>query len=125
MSAWVAAIWLGSNTVLDLVFLLGGLATGGIVVHHYWHTSPRKILLYRDAMVMVYVRPGTRIIPYSLIGDAEVVEGVSSRQVHLRMRNGRVAFSIRNPRGFCDTLEGLLERYRNGQTGGAQGRNAP
>ena len=115
------------------MFVLVGLGLGGFFAYIVLSSpNPRKVLFYRDSMVMVYFRPGTCIIPYSQIHDVGLVTrlergprgGVSEvKKVLITMEFGSEEFAIRNRVGFCGTLERQLERYRNEQTDGAQGRN--
>jgi len=79
-----------------------------------WLTTPRRYLVYQDALVIAYGQPRVRVIPFGQIsGDPEMLRLIIGDRIQVRLLNGkRVIFQTRDLPAFHDRLIDALSRFR-------------
>ena len=111
---------------LTMIFALAVAALGlfsgnpmllfaGIGVAAYtWFTSPRRYLIYENALVIEYGRPRVKVIDFSNISHLEMLTLGISERLRVVLNNGRRTMVMsKNLETFRGKLDEALERYQN------------
>jgi len=91
------------------LLLVAGLAVGA----YSWLTNPRQYWIYPDALVLVYGRPRTRIIPFTNVSHVEMRSQATPDRLRALLHRGRqVVLLVRDPDAFNEQLQKALDAYR-------------
>lgn len=92
------------------VLLVAGLAVGA----YSWLTNPRQYWIYPDALVLVYGRPRTRIIPFTNVSQVEMRSQATPDRLRALLHRGRqVILMVRDPDAFNEQLQKALDDFRH------------
>lgn len=93
----------------DPRILLAGLAVGA----YSWLTNARQYWIYPDALVIVYGKPRTRVIPFTNLSHLEVRGQTAPDRLRASLHRGRpVVLLVRDPEAFNEKLQKALDNYR-------------
>ena len=99
--------WIQTNQPL---LLFAGLAVG----IYSWLTNPRQYWIYPDALVLVYGRPRTRVIPFTNVSHVEMRSQATPDRLRALLHRGRqVILLVRDPDAFNEQLQKALVDYRH------------
>ncbi len=91
------------------VLLVAGLAVGV----YSWLTNPRQYWIYPDALVVVYGRPRTRVIPFTNVSHVEMRAQATPDRLRAALHRGRnLVLMVRDPDAFNEQLQKALDDYR-------------
>ena len=91
------------------VLLVAGLAVG----FYSWFTNPRQYWIYPDALVVVYGRPRTRVIPFTNVSHVEMRAQATPDRLRAALHRGRnLVLMVRDPDAFNEQLQKALDDYR-------------
>ncbi len=91
------------------VLLVAGLAVG----IYSWLTNPRQYWIYPDALVVVYGKPRTRVIPFTNVSHVEMRAQATPDRLRAALHRGRnLVLMVRDPDAFNDQLQKALDDYR-------------
>ncbi len=91
------------------VLLVAGLAVG----IYSWLTNPRQYWIYPDALVVVYGKPRTRVIPFTNVSQVEMRAQATPDRLRALLHRGRqVVLMVRDPDAFNEQLQKALDDYR-------------
>ena len=111
----LAVAVLGIIMTEPLLIILG-LGMSG----YSWLTTPRRFLLYRDSVVVVYGMPRTRVVSFAEVANVELLALPLGERLRIRMLSGRpLMLMMRDPGAFRGHLDDALARYHGQQTGAA------
>ena len=100
--------WIQTNQ--QPVLLVAGLAVG----IYSWLTNPRQYWIYPDALVVVYGKPRTRIIPFTNVSRVEMRAQATPDRLRALLHRGRqVVLMVRDPDAFKEQLQKALDDYRH------------
>ncbi len=117
--------------IFALVVAVLGLFSGevmllfaGIGVAAYtWFTSPRRYMIYENALVIEYGRPRTKAIEFSNISHIELLSlGIGDRLRVVLINGKRTMVMARDLETFRKKLDEAMDRYQ-GQNPQGQSRN--
>ena len=110
---------------LTMIFALAvavlGLFSGGLlffagagVAAYTWLTSPRRYLIFENALVIEYGRPRVKVIDFSNISHVEMLSlGVGERLRVVLLNGRRTMVMSKNLETFRERLDEALERYQS------------
>lgn len=110
---------------LTMIFALAvaalGLFTGSLlffagsgVAVYTWLTSPRRYLIYENALVIEYGRPRVKVIDFSNISHVEMLSlGIGERLRVVLITGRRTMVMSKNLETFRERLDEALERYQS------------
>lgn len=91
-----------------------------------WLTTPKRYLIFENALVIEYGRPRVKVIDFSNISHVETLSlGVGARLRVVLIKGKRTMVMSKNLDTFRERLDEALERYQSqnpqgqGQEGGA------
>ena len=91
------------------VLLVAGLAVG----IYSWLTNPRQYWIYPDALVVVYGKPRTRVIPFTNVSHVEMRPQATPDRLRAALHRGRnLVLMVRDPDAFNEQLQKALDDYR-------------
>ncbi len=91
------------------VLLIAGLAVG----IYSWLTNPRQYWIYPDALVVVYGKPRTRVIPFTNVSHVEMRAQATPDRLRAALHRGRnLVLMVRDPDAFNEQLQKALDDYR-------------
>ena len=91
------------------VLLVAGLAVG----IYSWFTNPRQYWIYPDALVVVYGKPRTRVIPFTNVSHVEMRAQATPDRLRAALHRGRnLVLMVRDPDAFNEQLQKALDDYR-------------
>lgn len=91
------------------VLLVAGLAVG----IYSWLTNPRQYWVYPDALVIVYGKPRTRVIPFTNVSHLEMRTQATPDRLRAALHRGRnMVLMVRDPEAFNEKLQKALDDYR-------------
>ncbi len=98
--------WIQTNQPL---LLFAGLAVGV----YSWLTNPRQYWIYPDALVVVYGKPRTRVIPFTNVSHVEMRTQATPDRLRAALHRGRnLVLMVRDPDAFNEQLQKALDDYR-------------
>ena len=93
-------------------FIVLGL---GMAVYS-WLTTPRRFLIYLNALVIAFGWPRVRVIPFTQISHPETLTTPIGERLQVRLENGRrVMLPTKNPSEFRDRLDEALDNFHGSQ----------
>ena len=107
--------------ILALAVAVVGLFSGSLlffagvgVAAYTWFTSPRRYLIYENALVIEYGRPRVKVIDFANISHVEMLSLGIGERLRVVMINGKRAMVMaRNLDAFRERLDEALERYQS------------
>ncbi len=91
------------------ILLVAGLAVG----IYSWLTNPKQYWIYPDALVVVYGRPRTRVIPFTNVSHLEMRPQATPDRLRAALHRGRnLVLMVRDPDAFNEQLQKALDDYR-------------
>lgn len=91
------------------VLLVAGLAVG----IYSWLTNPRQYWIYPDALVVVYGKPRTRVIPFTNVSHVEMRAQATPDRLRAALHRGRnLVLMVKDPEAFNEQLQKALDDYR-------------
>ena len=97
------------TSALFLVIL--GVAGAGF----NWFTSPRRFLIYENALVVIYGRPRLKVVLFPEISYLETLVTPMGQRLRVRLVNGsRIVVGVRDIEEFRVRLDEALEKF-NGE----------
>ena len=94
------------TSALFLVIL--GMAGAGF----NWFTSPRRFLIYENALVIIYGQPRVKVILFPEISYLETLVTPMGQRLRVRLVNGRrIMVGVRDIEEFRVRLDEALEKF--------------
>ena len=112
----IFALFVAVYGLYSLVQGAGGvLLVAGVAVGIYsWLTNPRQYWIYPDALVVVYGKPRTRIIPFTNVSHVEMRPQATPDRLRAALHRGRnLVLMVRDPDAFNEQLQKALDDYRH------------
>jgi hypothetical protein len=95
------------------------LLVGLVVAAYTWLTTPRQYLIFTNALVVVYGRPRTKVVPFSEISHPELLVMPMGQRLRVRLASGgRMWILARQPEEFRDRLDEALRDYNGAEQSG-------
>lgn len=90
--------------------LFAGLGVAG----YTWLTSPRRYLIFENALVIEYGRPRVKVVDFSNISHVEMLSlGIGERLRVVLINGRRIMVMSKNLETFRERLDEALERYQS------------
>ena len=103
----------------EVVLMFAGIG----VAAYTWLTSPRRYMIYENALVIEYGRPRTKAIDFSNISHLEMLSlGIGDRLRVVLVNGKRTMVMARDLETFREKLDEAMDRYQ-GQNPPGQSRN--
>lgn len=107
--------------IFALAVAVMGLFSGGFllfaglgVAAYTWLTSPRRYLIYENALVIEFGRPRVKVIDFSNISHVELLTlGIGERLRVVLISGRRAMVMSKNLETFRERLDEALERYQS------------